>query len=304
MKEKFLSLIRSWLVLFRVLLDPMFLIPFGIAVLLVLISFGQTDKHVAAVLIFLISLSTGIAGGAATKIWLDHFEEKLTETKGKSAIRDLRLLFFAIIRIRLRIESNRNELDENDEKNKLMISQLQVYADRCFDLSEAVANAIENWADILEEANITDQLNEMKRLQGKIEENVSEKNRLKDELSRVKEDKEEERERLQKIITKKEEEIESLKSKEEKIVSPLFSMSDKGVSASSATISVEHMLKLQSFGSTIENSEKPSGYEIVFGQNEERKCIKCGKKLPNTAISYLQPSSYRDSLCDDCKRKT
>jgi hypothetical protein len=119
---------------------------------------SQSDVIVVTTLTFFVALFSGILGGIVAKRWDDVTEEKVIVTRGKSAYRSLQLLFNRLIYLEKRVLIYLHRF--NDEKNKKQITPevLKTYfeevIDECLSLEENVINSIEDWTDILPNAEI------------------------------------------------------------------------------------------------------------------------------------------------------
>ena len=98
-KESWRALWDSWRAFFITFFHPWVLLLLVSTVALGILITRQENVTYIAILTVLMSIFSGILGGIIAKRWDDLNEEKKVVTKGKSAIRNLQHLFWAVILI-------------------------------------------------------------------------------------------------------------------------------------------------------------------------------------------------------------
>jgi rubrerythrin len=162
--------------------------------------------YLQAFLAVMISIFSGLVGAILASRWTEAGETSVLVTRGKSAIRGLKLLLSNLTSAEGRaakyLETSGNEPD--DELVKLSYEEI---IERYHSLQEETINAIEEWQDIIPEANITTQIGVITQLQADLVEKSSAVQEAKKELSEAQQASVEEKQALQKRLQKNEQEL-------------------------------------------------------------------------------------------------
>ena len=123
---------------------------------------GQKTPENIAIFTFILSIFSGVTGGLISKNWMDLTEQRVLVTRGKSAIRSLVLLIFNIGSAQLRVGEYSAEIedlgDDEDPDSDLVANWLKEEILRLNNLREEAIKSVENWTDIIPEANIRPEL--------------------------------------------------------------------------------------------------------------------------------------------------
>ncbi len=172
---------ERWKTFGKVFLDPMVVVLLVLGILIYVLSLAQTDRAILALFIILLSVVTGLAGGVVAKRWDDIIGQRLLVARGTVAVRSLKLLLSHVNRLERKVRSYRADLEEKleeDEDQDIVIYHLREISDRCVAVMEEVLSSIDNWTDIVPEANIETQFELLSEL-------MSEKERLEADLEDV-----------------------------------------------------------------------------------------------------------------------
>lgn len=217
---KFMSnsnFIRQWRVFFSIVLNPFVLI-------LILVTIGfiyfaarsnlylkETEDviYVEELFILIASIFSGLAGAVISSRWNKLSETNVLVTRGKSAIRGLNLLLLNLIKLEERIIIHISRLGEKARKS-ISISY-EEFAHTCRQLQEEAVNAIEEWQDIIPEANVKNQIGVLSDLRAQLMESNRELGEIKNKYENLEQDQEQEKEQLQREIEEKEDEIAGLR---------------------------------------------------------------------------------------------
>lgn len=211
---------KKWSVFLSILIDPFNFVL--IALYVSLTTLGYLNKDNSAVFYFIYVASTilaGFAGSRMYKLWSDYNEIKVATARGKTAIANLYLLCENILDIKTKTRKNIDSLNNNT--NILVIKAFFEEIDSRFGILQREAiNAIENWSDIIPEANIKEKIADLNKKIAEINENetsLKEKNaeieKLSGELSKVKDNSNQEKKVLLDKIQQKEKEVVELSKK-------------------------------------------------------------------------------------------
>ncbi len=183
-----------------------------------------TLKYVYSLLIILVS---GLLGSVIMRKWIDLNEENLIVIRGKLAIRSLKLIFFNLLQTEKRTKNYIHKLDEKFLNYDLIKSNFEEIKEKCQILEEECINSIENWTDVIEEANVKTRLifiNKLKLEEEKLEEKLFTLNKILKEDTSIEDEK---RDKLMKQIDQAEFELKEAKSnlikKEHEINSSILS---------------------------------------------------------------------------------
>lgn len=278
---------ERWGDFFRVVCGPWSTILILGTVLLLIVLLYQTDKTVITILTFIISLSSGILGGILGKRWEDLTEERVIVARGKSAIRDLKLLLGSVVSLESRVRQYQKWHSSNIQKKscqsyEIIKVHLEEIVERCNTLEEQAINSIENWTDVIPEANISTQIGVITDLKEKVKSLDTDLDTLNLELAETKNKSQEETIKIREEKRKKEKELlEARQELREKAIS--FS---PGITTGSGLLSQDYL-----------SASAISGQLINF--SGPRICSKCGKILTDTAGSLLAFSDL--NLCPSCR---
>ena len=266
--DSFQSLSKKWFDFFGIILSPSVLLV--LLTTIALIYFSPTEDvpdNILSILTVIISIFAGVVGALISKKWSEINDGSILVTRGKSAIRGLKLLLLNLSSLEHRVNIHLNRLNKQETSLELSKSNLEEIIERCNTLQEEALNAVEEWQDIIPEANIKTQIgiisqlkegktnleNQIQNLNNELNtaKNKSEENKI--ELNERLKEKEKELENVQEKLFKKEREFNS------SLLSGMPSYLDAGVK----------MIELNSSNPTIN-----SGY----------KCDDCGNefKISNT----------------------
>jgi hypothetical protein len=124
-----------------------------------------TNNLLVSLLSVFISILSGIVGAILYKRWTDFTESGKLAVRGKSAIRNLKMLLNNITQLREKVITficPRLEKEHSKETPEIFMREI---IDRCTNLQEETVNSIENWTDITPEAEIKTEIGEISKLQ-------------------------------------------------------------------------------------------------------------------------------------------
>lgn len=204
---------KKWLVFFAMLLDPVTSVLIGLYVILTIL--GCLNKDNSAVFYFIYIASTilaGFAGSRMYKLWSDYNEINVATTRGKVAIANLALLVQNILEYKEKTRKYTDSIEGNAN-----ISVIRVFLEEIYSmfgiLQRESINAIENWSDIIPDANIKEKIADLNEKETSLIEKYAERNKLSEELSKVKEDAFQAKKDLEEEKKQKEKEINELNKK-------------------------------------------------------------------------------------------
>lgn len=156
---------ERWSTFINIILDPWVLILIlGVITLILISSKTSGNESLKLLLTVLISIVSSVLGGLFVKRWSDINEEKIIVARGKSAIRSLKLLFQNIKMIENRVTKYIENLNTDKDDFELLKNQFEEVIEKCNMLGEENINSIEDWTDIIPEADITTQIGTLSEL--------------------------------------------------------------------------------------------------------------------------------------------
>ncbi len=172
-KETWGNIKRQWSSFFVIILHPLILVLLFSCY--ILFSFSsqpqitngdntETGIKLYQLSVLVLSVLTGIIGGIITKKWDELKGGGILVTRGKSAIRGLKLLLNNISAFERRVKIYLRKLSDDNENYDLILSNYEEMIDKCNSLQEEAVNAIEEWQDIIPEANIKTQIGQISSL--------------------------------------------------------------------------------------------------------------------------------------------
>lgn len=133
-----------------------------VAVLLFVMLYNQADKVIVATFTVLFSICTTTLGMFLNKNWEELNQEDRLESRGIISVRNLKLLLMNIDSLDHRAQEYLERC--GDDGNDLYLTYLEEIILRCNWLEVAVMSAIQNWTDIIPNAEIKDYVDNVKIL--------------------------------------------------------------------------------------------------------------------------------------------
>ena len=239
------ELLQKWATFAGVILSPLVFILIVATVALFYFSFTtpslESQPVVTAIITVVISIFSGVVGALVSQRWSEITEGGILITRGKSAIRGLKLLLLNISAIEQRIKTFITSLDNTEPEHMITRNSYEELVERCNSLQEEAINAIEEWQDIIPEAaNLKTQiglLSDLKVRQVSLEQQVT---IAWNELDEAKAQSEDEKEVLTGQLREKENELsqvkKELRNKEAEIGSSVLSGLPTGAIVNSGRI--------------------------------------------------------------------
>jgi len=238
------------------------------------------DVIVVVTLTVIMSLTSSVLGGLVTKRWSDLTEEKVIRARGQLAVRSLKLLWSNITALEERVREYLRRLEKSEQEMTIGIFQLYLeeIEQRSILVREQVLSAIENWTDIVPEADIRTQIGLITEKSIEVENLTNEVDRLKRELDESKDKSEQQvmalREKLRKTKQDLAEAREELRKREIGAVSSLFP-SGSAVFSGHLTAPRYRLLEYISNPPDIYRTCSKCGDIFIATSTDERECPKC-----------------------------
>lgn len=227
------SLKENWKAFLHTILDPWIVILLIATGILLVISVRQGKQQTpppavySALLNLMLIVSSGILGARLTKQWLDQTESGILVVRGKAAIRNLKLLMHNIATLGTRVRMFTHTMNGQAKAPKAITTRnYEEIVSKCDSLAEEAVNSIENWTDIIPEANVRTQIGELTKLRGQLNQRMSEFARLQKEIKETKSQSAGQKAQFKKQLEDKESKIRELRaevlSQQTKVGSPLL----------------------------------------------------------------------------------
>jgi hypothetical protein len=134
--------------------------------------FNFTNQFISAIFTIIISLLTGLLGAIYSQKWVELNDEKISVARGRAAIRSLKLIGSNIEALRDRAKTYLSRKEDGKKVSgsaNLDCVQYEEILISCGVLLEEVVSSIENWKDILIEADVNFQRYQYSELLEKVE---------------------------------------------------------------------------------------------------------------------------------------
>ncbi|HIJ51791.1 MAG TPA: hypothetical protein HPP66_01400 [Planctomycetes bacterium] len=213
------SLKENWKAFLHTILDPWIVILLIATGILLVISVRQGKQQTpppavySALLNLMLIVSSGILGARLTKQWLEQTESGILVVRGKTAIRNLKLLMHNIAMLGTRVRMFTHNIKDQAKAPKAITTRnYEEIVSKCDSLAEEAVNSIENWTDIIPEANVRTQIGELTELRNQLNQTMIEFARLQKEIKETKSRSAEQNAQLKNQLENKESKIRELRS--------------------------------------------------------------------------------------------
>lgn len=176
---------KSWKNLGVIFLAPIF-ISIIVAVVFCCVSIIQENKILIGIFGVIANIFSGIAGGLILKEWGEIENRNILLEKGKSATRSLGLLRDNIFSLKNEVSKSLKQTSDKEKGKNLDLikNNFESTIERCELLNKSVINSIEEWKDIIPEADITSSFTKISDLEKEIKKLREEKSKDKEENDR------------------------------------------------------------------------------------------------------------------------
>jgi hypothetical protein len=293
----FATLRNEWVRFIVLILNPLFLSTIFVAsVFMVLkgsVSANQSlPAPVDTFFTLVIALTSGVAGALFSDRWIKSRETSTLVTRGKSAIRGLRLILTNIGSQEQRIERYGQLLASIDEEQE---SKQRFYAKISYEeitagyhrLQEEVINAIEEWQDIIPEvANLKTQIGVISELNTRMMAIQQERTALELKLDeeRKKSDKDQAQlQLLQHQVKQKEKELKQVTEQRDAQRDRFSSTIIGDISTSSGLL----------------YTAAPHNLNVNLSSTLTKTCASCGQRIP-----YVHSLDINSNICPKCGKNS
>jgi hypothetical protein len=279
-RSHFWTLVEKWASFARALLDPWSVVSLIVTIVLFWASSATEDHQIGIILSGLAAVTAGVLGAIWTKSWLEMNEERVIVVRGRSAIRDLKLLLrnVSVFQLRLLHYQDQSKSGVSAEVSSLWLEEI---AERTLTIQEEVVNAIEHWTDIVPEADIQTQIGAITELRERIASISNHRDRLQSEFSEAQGKSAQQASKLQEALDSNLRELTDLRHK-------LSQEQARVIGTSSA--SLKHLTA--QVGGLAGSLPLQLGAEVSSSLLQNR-CKSCGKSY---ALGLLNENGY----CPDC----
>lgn len=169
---------------------------------------GGTQEALSTTMLI---VASAILGGRVARVWTDISESSALVARGRLAVRGLKLLLGDLVYVDRRIQLHLMRRKRSLAEPKQMRLLLEEVRGRCAAMSEEAVSSIENWTDILPEADVRSQIGIISDLVGKLDAAQHEVKRVSAALAGKEAEAAGERERLTSELEEKEAEVARLR---------------------------------------------------------------------------------------------
>ncbi|MHA1747723.1 MAG: hypothetical protein ACTSYF_03670 [Promethearchaeota archaeon] len=206
-----MNLKKRWSVFLSTVLDPFLLILLFVSIGLVCYTSTQQESNIVGLLTVLLSISSAILGTRLMNLWHDYTEGKIIVKRGIMAIRNLILLLKNINLLEKRVDIYIQRIPTHKNIKDFSITYFEEIVEKFHIIEEETVNSIEDWKDIIPEADVKTQIGIITDLKKELSIKHKEKEVLTNQLEHIKNQTNTEKEDLKKEIKIKEQQISKLK---------------------------------------------------------------------------------------------
>lgn len=168
MKAAFFSLSRDWAAFYQVFLSPGVLVLVSAAGALVYLSESAgpeaLPQGLRVAFAVVVSVLSSAVGALVWKRWNESSESGVLVTRGKSAVRGLNLLLQSLAAAEGRLIRFRGDIQNTQNSSDHFLLMCDEIQDRIDLLQEETMNAMQEWTDILPEADVKTQIGVITKL--------------------------------------------------------------------------------------------------------------------------------------------
>jgi hypothetical protein len=191
MKDFWKKLGEPWEAFAVAVLNPAFLCVAALAVVLAVMQSGQAAGcTMDTALLVLLGLSSGLAGAVLDRRYTEFSGQRVIVARGKTAIRALSLLVREIQALEDRVANYRHRHDRESYDGEISPEVVKTYLEevglKCISLQEQGLSSIENWKDIIPEADVPKQVGIVTELKAQLAEERAERAALVEDLEATK----------------------------------------------------------------------------------------------------------------------
>lgn len=204
------ALKTRWKNFLGIMLDPFNLMAVIGLFVLFSVSSLELDALASGLVYTLVTVASAILGGRITKQWVDLTEGGIAIARGKSAVRSLKLLLRNVAALEARVGNFLQEKEEIEKHPAVTMRNYQEIIEICNLLEEETVSSIENWTDIVPEADIKSQIGIISELKNSLNNKEKDLENLNHQLLDAKGQSDYEKARLKEEIRNKELQISEL----------------------------------------------------------------------------------------------
>lgn len=198
----------EWDLFLKIIFSPIiFVLLVSIIVLIFLPDGGSSSQEYETLVTIVISIFSGVAGALILSKWSAYQESGVLATRGKSAVRGLKLLLHHLSTLEERLLCHKSILKTEDHTSEIVFDESLGW---CRALQEETLNSIEEWVGIVPDADIkvlVGELSKLKSARAQLEGQIQD---LKNNLDQVKDDTGKEKEALKKQLVSAEKKLNQL----------------------------------------------------------------------------------------------
>ncbi len=153
-----------WITFIRIILDPWVLV-LGASLVVIIHALQDTEGfNIHLYVILLIALLSTMLGAFFIKKWIDIHNENLLVNRGKASIKNLKLIYFNLLRSEKRIKAYIRKLDKKDPAYDLTVTYFEEVIEKCHILQEECITSVSAWADVITDADAKTMLTQVYKL--------------------------------------------------------------------------------------------------------------------------------------------
>lgn len=205
---------EEWKFLFGIIFEPWSLLLLTITISMLVLSYTQLGAGLSnsnnVLFAVLLALSSGLLGGRFIQQWNDLVRDKTLAKRGHLAIRNLKLLFTNLTNLENKFKSHLHHQNGQKRSQEVVNETLEL---SMMMLKEEIINSIEDWTDIIPNANIKSHIEFIHDLRSALLISEKELEDLKSELIKTKGKSKKQAQDFQRKVDEKEKVIVQIRQK-------------------------------------------------------------------------------------------
>lgn len=167
---------NNWKALGVILLSPEILLLMLVNLALITVTFfthQKMESYILTLIIAVIALVSVALGSFTTQRRFDLYQKDQLRARGYQAIRGMNLLLSHIFSLKKRVNVSMRRLNREEYSYELMRAYFEEIIESCNNLFEDIVNSIENWQDLIPEANLRTQVAAVNQLKNEIYQRIN-----------------------------------------------------------------------------------------------------------------------------------
>lgn len=172
----------QWTTFFEIVLHPASAILLITILIIYLLYKNNSVDQLDVFYTVILAIAASVWGGIVSNRWIQVTEKQVIHARGENAVRSLNLLLSAITNIEDRISKFKTCCDEPTPNKELLKSNFEEISEGLKTLKEIGYNSIENWQDVVPEADLKSHFKKVQKLNSDLNKEKAKADELRNKL--------------------------------------------------------------------------------------------------------------------------